>query len=471
MNHTLVLDIGKSNAKLLLLDARGDVLSRHVQANQSVVGADYLELGIASIEAWLLHTIPLLPERSRIGHLSISTHGAAFCAVDDERLVLPVMDYEWDGYGTHRDAFHQLADAFEQTGSPDLPLGLNAGLQLYWVHQTRPADWQRIRHWLAYPQYWAWWFSGVVASEVSSLGCHTHLWSPQNGRLAAWTHAMGLPDLFPPVKSAWDTLAPVKPDLAARLGLPATCQVHVGVHDSNACLARHLHAVPNGLVVSTGTWCVVMAPGASLATLASDLDQLVNVSVEGKPVPTARFMGGREFAVLCDGADPSLATWAALEEVLVQGWATTPSFAESGGPYQGQLGQILRHGVPWAQGISGVPQHLRPALAALYCADITAELIQNLSDSDSGSQPASVIIEGPLADNEAYGASLSARLGHRALLRSTDPLEGTARGAWMLADWTTRAGLASWYRPLPAVPARLGDLLSQHALARSNAQT
>jgi L-fuculokinase len=450
VSHTLVLDIGKSNAKLLLIDEHGEVLSRHVQANEPVAGPGYLALGTGAIEAWLLRTIPALPERSRIGRISISTHGAAFCAVDGEGLVLPPIDYEWDGYGAHREAFHRIADPFAQTGSPDLPLGLNAGLQLYWLHQARPTEWKNIHHWLPYPQYWAWWFSGVAAIEVSSLGCHTHLWSPARNELAAWTRSIGLVDLFPPLKHAWDGLGPVKPGLAAQLGLPADCIVHAGVHDSNACLARHLRAVPGGIVVSTGTWCVVMAPGAPLATLAPGRDQLVNVSVECQAVPTARFMGGREFSVLCAGADPSLATLAALDEVLDQGWAVTPSFAESGGPHQGSRGRIWQHGKPWAPGIAGVPQHLRPALAALYGAHMTAELVESLSTNNAA--PAPVVVEGPLADNEVYGAGLSACLGHRELLRSTDALEGTARGAWMLADWPARAGLAGWYEALPVVP-------------------
>jgi L-fuculokinase len=447
MTHTLILDIGKTNAKLLLISEAGEVLARQVMANEAVLGADYLELGVGALEAWLLRTIPTLPQRERIAHINISTHGAAFCAIDGERLVLPPLDYEWDGYGAHRGAFLRLADGFEATGSPDLPLGLNAGLQLYWLQQTKPAAWQRIRHWLPYPQYWAWWFSGVAASEVSSLGCHTHLWSPERQLAAAWAQRAGIAALFAPLKKAWEVLGPVKPELAARLQLPATCQVHVGVHDSNACLARHLHAVPHGTVVSTGTWCVVMAPGGA-AALQPGRDELVNVSVEGGPVPTARFMGGREFAALCDGADLALATLAALDEVLAKGWAATPSFAEAG-PCQGQQGRVWQHGQALAGGTQAVPAHLRPALAALYCADITAELVASLISGNAASAP--VVLEGPLAGNPVYTTALSAWLAGRRVLRSTDALEGTARGAWMLADWSARARLSGWYEPLPVV--------------------
>ncbi len=446
MTHTLVLDIGKTNAKLILINEAGEVLARHVQANVPFEGPGYLALGTDSIEAWLMATIPRLPDRQHIGHISITTHGAAFCAIDGQGLVLPPMDYEWDGYGRYRSEFQCLVDDFEYMGSPDLPLGLNAGLQLYWLQQTQPTAWQRIRHWLPYPQYWAWWFSGQVASEVSSLGCHTHLWSPADGDFAHWTKTSGIAALFAPLRQAWEVLGPLRPELAAGTGLPGTCLVHVGVHDSNACLARHLRAVPGATVVSTGTWCVVMAPGSETTGLDPDLDQLVNVSVEGRPVPTTRFMGGREFAVLCAGADPSLSTLAALDEVQAQGWSVTPSFADSGGPFQGHQGQVWRYGQLEAGGVINVPLHLRPALAARYCAEVTAQLVDSIAPA--GANTSAVVVEGPLAGNEVYRSSLHACLGRRKLLRSVDELEGTARGAWMLADWSARAGLSSWYEAL-----------------------
>ena len=80
---------------------------------------------------------------------------------------------------------------------------------------------------------------------------------------------------------------------------------------------------------------------------------------------------------------------------------------------------------------------LRAALAALYCADMTMLLIEDLVPRESTSPQAKrpVILEGPLAGNAAYLAALSAALQPRSLLQSADTLEGTARGAWMLAWW------------------------------------
>ncbi|TJW24888.1 MAG: carbohydrate kinase, partial [Mesorhizobium sp.] len=54
-------------------------------------------------------------------------------------------------------------------------------------------------------------------------------------------------------------------------------------------------------VVSTGTWVVVLNPDCPLDALDRDRDMLVNVDVDGGPVPTIRFMGGREFATISAG--------------------------------------------------------------------------------------------------------------------------------------------------------------------------
>jgi L-fuculokinase len=450
---TLVLDIGKSNAKLVLIDAAGEVIARAQRANAPGPSEwqgralPYVSLGVAALEAWLLDAIPALPQRERIRHLSVSTHGAAFCAIGDDGLALPPIDYEWDGYGEHRLAFEQAIDPFEHTGSPLLPLGLNAGLQLFWLQRTQPQSWARIRLWLPYPQYWAWWFSGVAASEVSSLGCHTQLWSPSAGGYSSWAQGCGIAALFAPMRRAWDVLGHIRPGLAERLGLDAACEIHCGVHDSNACLARYLPQLADATLLTTGTWTVAMSPGGDARELRPERDELLNVAVDGRPVPTARFMGGREFGALCGGADPALATEAALAEVLDQGWQALPAFAESGGPFQGRRGEIRRHDVRYAEGVSAVPAELRPALAALYCAQVSAGMLAALGSGGP------VILEGPLARNAAFGAALAALLeGDRALLRSVDRLEGTARGAWQLAHWK-------------AAPSRPRDAAALQALA------
>ena len=435
--HTLVLDIGKSNAKLVLFTADGEVMVRRVQGNASEAAQGYTALGTRGLHNWLLQAMPTLPERRFIGRICVTTHGAAFCALGKQSLVLPPIDYEWDGYGIWRTRYAALIDAFDITGAPLLNQGLNAGLQLYWLQQNRPEAWAQIQHWVPYPQYWAWWLCGEVASEATSLGCHTHLWRPTHHTFAPWAMRQGLVQRFAPLRLAHEVLGKVRPELARSLGLSDQCRVHVGLHDSNACLARHLRAQPGASVISTGTWTVVMSPSANAQHMRLDpaRDQLLNLSVLGRPVPTARFMGGREFAHLCHGADPALATVPLLLEVLSAGWTVLPVDPVQSGQAHGRVAQVCLGDTCFGNEPERVPLHWRPALAAWYCALVTAQMVQALTPAQSPLvQP--LIVEGPMALNTAYVTALAAILSPRLLSRSLDEVEGTARGAWLTAHWT-----------------------------------
>lgn len=439
---TLVLDIGKTRAKLLLLDPDGDVRWNTAcdNAPQAVpAGAagepGYLALGIARLHGWLDDTLATLGRelqgaaaRDRPRRLITTTHGASFVALGEHGALRPPLDYEWDGYGTDTADFDASLADFTHHGTPRLPLGLNAGRQIDWQLRHYAQVLERLRCWLPYPQYWAWWLSGVAASEVSSLGCHTGLWSPAQSRFSDWAQARGVAAHFAPVRRAWEVLGPLRSELAARWQLPTDLQVLVGAHDSNACLARHLRTHPDAVVVSSGTWTVAMAPGAGLDRLQPHRDELVNVAVDGRPVPTARFMGGREFDALCGGTDPTLATAEALGELLAAGWWALPCWSDGGGPFAGHEGQVMRGSEIVEGGIGRVPAQLRPALAALYVARMCASLIDRLRP-----QAATVILEGPFAHNEALCAVLSQELAGKPLLCSADRVEGTARGAWCLA--------------------------------------
>jgi sugar (pentulose or hexulose) kinase len=448
---TLVIDIGKSHAKLLLVDADGQVVERHGRSNAPVVSPlGYPALDIAGLTQWMSAALAASQHTQHCGRAIVSTHGAAFVALGDDGLAWAPLDYEFEGCtqpGSALDvAYRQACDPFAVTFSPDLPMGLNAARQLYWLQHVHPKAWAATRTLLPYPQYWAWWLCGVASSEVSSLGCHTQLWSVRTGQFSGLAQAQGWAALFAPLQSAWQVLGPVHPQLADSLGLPRSCQVHVGVHDSNACLARYLgfpskaHSLT---LVSSGTWTVLMAPDAPTTTLQAELDMLGNVSVLGQPTPTARFMGGREFSALLDGAPADLGTERDLQQLVQAQTFAMPAFANQGGPFMAQQGHVLRRGQPCElQVLTGAG---RSALAALYCAQMTAWLVQCLrpetpgekdEPDESGAADRRLVVEGPLASNQLYMGVLQSLLDNYTCLASVDEMEGTARGAWLLSRWS-----------------------------------
>ena len=434
---TLVIDIGKSHAKLLFIDDAGEVVERHDRINRSVVSPlGYAALDIAGLTQWMRETLIGSSATRRCARVVPCTHGAAFVALGDDGLAWDPLDYEYAGVGETHAAYQTERDDFAATLAPDLPDGLNAARQFHWVQQRHPQAWARTRSLLPYPQYWAWWLSGIAASEVSSLGCHTQLWRPAEQRYSDVAIRRGWASLFAPMQSAWQVLGPVRAEWAREFGLPASCVVHAGVHDSNACLARYLGDGSGMTLVSTGTWVVVMAPGASAQALAPAHDMLANVSVRGEVVPTARFMGGRELEAICAGAAPELASSAALAELFdrdVQAW---PSFVQQGGPFMGRSGRVTERGVRIDAAVTLTPPQ-RASLGALYCAQVTALLLQRLGG------PEAVVLEGPFATNPVYVQCLAALRPGQAVHISTDPVEGTARGSWLIGRWNAASPMAA----------------------------
>ena len=78
-----VFDVGKTNAKLALIDP---VLGQEIwsvrRANAIVQGPMCRELDVVAIEAWLLESLRNAPQRERIAVIVPIAHGAAGVLVD-----------------------------------------------------------------------------------------------------------------------------------------------------------------------------------------------------------------------------------------------------------------------------------------------------------------------------------------------------------------------------------------------------
>src|SRR5439155_24573346 len=128
---------------------------------------------------------------------------------------------------------------------------------------------------------------GSMASEVTSLGCHTDLWRPARGGFSTLVERQDWSRLFPPLQPAWRTLGRVRPELEPGL----ECEVLNGIHDSNAAYLRYLAGVQSPFaLLSTGTWMVCFNSAGDLRALDPARDTLANVDVCGRPIACSRFM-------------------------------------------------------------------------------------------------------------------------------------------------------------------------------------
>ncbi len=388
------MDVGKTNAKLALVDpALGREVWSARRANEVVRGPAGRELDVVAIEAWLLESLRAAPHRERIAAVVPIAHGAAAVLLDAAGRVLAAPDYEDACFDEVAAEYLPLRDAYSLTFSPSLPQGLNLGRQIFHVQQRRAELFERAAHLLMYPQYWSWRLSGVMAAEVTSLGTHTDLWRPHEQAYSQLVRRQGWARLMAPMRNAADRLGPLRAEIAAATGVPESCGVACGIHDSNASYLRFLMDREREAftVVSSGTWTIVMTNRGDLRRLREERDMLANVNAFGAPVATARYMGGREYEAIARTNEAP--TEQALEQVIASGAIAMPSFA-SAGPYLGRAGRI--------EGGESLDAPGRAALATLYSALMTAQLIESLGAAGE------IFVDGPLARNPLFSRLLAA---------------------------------------------------------------
>ncbi len=410
-----VIDIGKTNAKVVLIDAttRQQVAAR---STPNAVRRDgpYPHADVDMLWGFIVESLKDLQAEHGVDGISITTHGATAALLADDTLAMPVLDYEHNGPEEAAAAYAAVRPDFAESLSPRLPNGLNLGAQIFWQSRAHAADFARVTAILTYPQYWAWRLTGVMASEVTSLGCHTDLWAPERGDFSAMVAAQGWAGLFPPVRPAASVLGTILPAVAAATGLRADTPVTCGIHDSNASLLPHLgaHEAPF-TILSTGTWAIAMTVGGNTGRLDPARDSLANVDAFGRAVPTARFMGGREFDLLV----PEIVTPGAddIARVIADDIRVQPSFMPGVGPFPSAKGHWTREPATAAE---------RTAAASFYLALMTRACL------DLCGMGREIIIEGPLARNALFGQALARLTGVK--VSASGDATGTSLGASML---------------------------------------
>lgn len=427
-----VLDVGKTNAKLSLWTRGGRRLASVSRANADVETPRYRALDADGVQRWLIDSLTDFARDANIEAIVPIAHGAAAAVIADRGLAAPPMSYE--SSLPVDDAYTNARDVFEDTGSPRLPNGLNLAAQLRHLESVSPNLLSGEAQLVPYSQYWAWVLSGVAASELSSLGCHTDLWRPREARFSAMSEKAGWAKRFAPLRRADEVLGSVRPELAARTGLSTRCKIYCGAHDSNIAFygarADPALAGRDVTVLSTGTWFVAMrAPkfgDPGLDGLSAARDTLINVGVDGQLIPSARFMGGREMEALIGAEDSPMRTPEfareiaplSMGDVLASGAMVLPSFAPGVGPFPGSQGR-------WSGGeLQGAA---RRAAAGIYLA-----LVADTSLGLIGARDA-IVVEGRFADDMSFLRMLAA-LRPDSDIYASRAEDGIACGALRLVD-------------------------------------
>lgn len=436
MKRIAILDIGKTNAKVVVLDAAsGEEIVANRISNTVLCDGPYPHYDIEALWRFFLKSLAAFVNEPGFDAISITTHGAAAVLVaDDGTLAMPVLDYELDYPAEIRAAYAAIKPDFKDTFSPPLSLGLNLGAQLHYLKTVFPADFARAHFIFTYPQYWAWRLTGVAATEVTSLGCHTDLWLPKETAFSPLVDRLDIRAKFPPLRSAFDTLDEVLPEIATEVGFCKAVPVHCGIHDSNASLLAHLMEREGPFsVVSTGTWVVSFAVGGNLDGLDPERDTLANVDAYGRAVPSARYMGGREFDIMTEGltVPPVIDQPDIAAKVLAQHIMALPSAVPGCGPYP-------RSNLRWIN--ADMASEAERYVAACIYAALMTETCLHLLGADGP-----VIVEGPFAGNPVYLEALANFTGRD--VEAVSGSTGTSLGAGLLAGATVPEKHGRIFRP------------------------
>jgi sugar (pentulose or hexulose) kinase len=416
-----VLDIGKTNLKLLVASDDGWPLETLSIPNAANASGPYLAYDLAGLEEWFLDALAKVSQRHAIGAVIATAHGCGAVLVDGDKPVLPMMDYDAVSPPAIDEAYGRIAPAYREVFC-----GIGAGAmrlakQLLWQESAFPAEFARAKTYLTTAQFFAMRLGGRAASEISQLAAQGHIWDLVRHQPSSVMRERGWAHLLPQRALAGAVLGTVSAAVTKRTGLARSTEILCGVHDSNANLFRYKAAgMADASILSTGTWMIGFQRDLEPDKLDATRAMVLNIDVDGENVPSTLTMTGREYDLIRkEKSAADAAVLAALPKLVAQGTLALPSFVGDDGLFPGAAhrGRII-----------GPPPET-PAewqgLAVLYAAFSANRCLDALGSSKR------IIIDGGFAANLPFARALAAlrTLQDVSVSQSRD---GTALGAALL---------------------------------------
>jgi len=290
----VIVDIGKTNKKLLLYDESYTLVHQLIQTIPETLDDDgfpseNLSLLTELVLKWVDEI--LADDKFDVKAINFTAYGASLVYLDENGQPLPIL------YNYLKPYPAALSKEFYRTyGSPQTialetasPMlgNLNSGMQLYWLKKCKPEIFNQIHTVLHLPQYISYLISGRVASEKTSIGCHTQLWDFNLNQYHRWVKSEQLDHLFPPLVDSSSSYSILRNGKEIHVG--------VGLHDSSSALIPYTTLLNTPFVlISTGTWSISLNPFNQDPLVEKELNQdcLCYIQPSGKPVKASRLFLG-----------------------------------------------------------------------------------------------------------------------------------------------------------------------------------
>src|SRR5712672_1101135 len=251
-----VLDIGKTNLKLLVASDDGWPLETLSIPNAANASDPYPSYDLAGLEEWFLDALAKVSQRHAIGAVIATAHGCGAVLVDGNTPVLPMMDYDAVSPPAIDQAYARIAPAYDEVFC-GISGAMRLGKQLLWQESAYPVEFARARTYLTTAQFFALRLGGRAASEISQLAAQSHIWDLVCHRPSSLMRKRGWDHLLPEGIPAGAVLGTVSEAVARRTGLARSTEILCGVHDSNANLFRYkASGIADASILSTGTWMI-----------------------------------------------------------------------------------------------------------------------------------------------------------------------------------------------------------------------
>jgi sugar (pentulose or hexulose) kinase len=287
-----IFDIGKTNKKFLLFDADLNILLQEEQKFDEIMDEDGVSCDdIAKIESWMRDSISRTIRNRKfvIKALNFTTYGASLMYLDQHgRRLTPVYNYLKPMPDEVLEGFYESYGGREEfcrkTASPALGM-LNSGLQILWLKRKKPDVFSKVNDILHFPQYLSYVFTGEKVSEYTSIGCHTAMWDFDNHCYHLWLKKEGIQLPVPVSNSQVSDL--IADGMKIKTG--------IGIHDSSSSLVPYFMGTNDQFILmSTGTWCIMMNPYNTESLTAEQLrrDTLCYMSIQQKQVKSSRLFLG-----------------------------------------------------------------------------------------------------------------------------------------------------------------------------------
>ncbi len=287
-----IFDIGKTNKKFLLFDAALNLVHQEEGTFPEILDEEGFSCDdVLLLENWMWKTLSAAVSNGAylVKAVNFTSYGASLMHLDAEgKKLTPVYNYLKPMPEGVLEGFYETWGGIEEfsrkTASPALGM-LNSGLQILWLKRKKPTLFAKIKAVLHFPQFLSYCFTNTIASEYTSIGCHTAMWDFDNKCFHPWLAHEGI-TLPSPVSNA--TVLDVAID-------GHRVQAGIGIHDSSSSLVPYLKGSKEEFIlISTGTWCIFMNPFNPEPLTPGQLqrDSLCYMSIQQQQVKSSRLFLG-----------------------------------------------------------------------------------------------------------------------------------------------------------------------------------